>query len=63
MIPGRVRAPWRSRVSRSLQVQKIDSIRWRIGARCGACPVSSLRLGRMIVAFRFSTVVWNSRPA
>jgi hypothetical protein len=26
--PARVRAPWRSRVRRSLQVQKIDSIRW-----------------------------------
>ena len=32
--PCRVRAPWRSRVRRSLQVWKIDSIRCRIGARC-----------------------------
>ena len=30
---ARVRAPWRLRVRRSLQVQEIDSIRWRIGAR------------------------------
>src|SRR4051812_8490871 len=37
-----VRAPWRSRLSRSLQVQKTDSIRCLIGARWGAC----LRLGR-----------------
>src|SRR5674476_1087689 len=29
--PAMVRAPWRSRVSRSLQVQKIDSMRWRMG--------------------------------
>src|SRR5512135_2617482 len=34
----RVRAPWRSRVRMSLQVWKIDSIRWRIGARCGPRP-------------------------
>jgi hypothetical protein len=39
-MPSRVRAPWRSRVSRSLQVQKIDSIRCRIGARWG--PLSGL---------------------
>lgn len=33
-----MRAPWRSRVRRSLQVWKIDSIRCRIGARCGVLP-------------------------
>ncbi len=33
-----------------MQVQKIDSMRWRIGARCGPCPGSSLRRGRMMVA-------------
>ncbi len=30
----------------SLAVQKIDSIRWRIGARCGPWPGSSVRWGR-----------------
>lgn len=28
-----VRAPWRSKVRMSLQVQKMDSMRWRSGAR------------------------------
>ena len=31
----RVRVLWRSSLSRSLRVQNIDSICWRIGARCG----------------------------
>src|SRR5947209_20537761 len=47
---------------RSLQVQKIDSIRCRIGARRGPCPVSSLRLGRTIVAPRPATSAANLRP-
>ena len=38
---GGVRAPWRSRFSRSLQVQKTDSIRCRMGARCGPVGGSS----------------------
>ena len=32
----------------SLQVQKMLSILWRIAARCGPLPGSSLRRGRMI---------------
>src|ERR1017187_1895208 len=36
---SRVRAPCRSRVKMSLQVWKIDSMRWRIGARWGPCPL------------------------
>ena len=31
--PGRVRAPWRSRPSWPLQVQKVDSIHWRTAPR------------------------------
>ena len=34
----------------SLAVEKIDSLRWRIGARCGPRPRSSLRRGRWIWA-------------
>ena len=41
----RVRAPWRSRPRMSLAVQKIDSIRWRIGARCGPRAVLVLAAG------------------
>ena len=52
-MPSRVRAPWRSRVSRSLQVQKIDSIRWRIGR--GAA------LGRVRLCARGRTMVASSR--
>ena len=42
--PCRLRAPWRSSVSRSLSVWKIDSIRCRIGARWGLRPGSWLRV-------------------
>ena len=55
--PGRVRAPWRSRVSRSLQVQKIDSIRWRIGARCGLVAGLVFAAGRTMVAPSSATCV------
>src|ERR1700737_471606 len=48
---------------RSLQVEKIDSIRWRIGARCRPWPGSSLRLGRTIVASSRATFWAKSRPA
>ena len=33
----------------SLAVQKIDSMGWRIGARCGPWPASSFRRGRVIL--------------
>ena len=46
----------------SLQVWKIDSIRWRIGARCGPRPFSSLRRGRMIVASSAASSVSKSLP-
>src|SRR3954452_25544515 len=46
----RTRARWRSRPRMSLAVKKIDSMRWRIGARCGPRPFSSLRGGRWIWA-------------
>ena len=57
-----MRAPWRSRVKMSLQVWKIDSMRWRIGARCGPRPGSSLRRGRAIVASRLASSASNSLP-
>ena len=47
--PWRVRVLWRSSPRRSLRVQKIDSMCWRIGARCGPCPGSSLRAGLSIM--------------
>jgi hypothetical protein len=43
--PGRVRAPWRSRVRVPLQLQKMLSMRWRIGARCGAAAGFVLAAG------------------
>src|SRR5215217_6688011 len=52
-------APWRSRVRRSLKVQKIDSMRCRIGARCGPGPGSSLRRGRTMIASRSS--IWAAK--
>ena len=48
--PCRVRARWRSRPRRSLSVQKIDSMRWRIRESAGPRAGSSLRAGRRIVA-------------
>src|SRR5215207_3721452 len=57
-----LRAPWRSSVSRSLQVQKTDSIRCRIGARCGPVCGSVWRGGRATIAPRASTASANSRP-
>jgi hypothetical protein len=39
--PSIVRAPWRSSLSRSLQVQKIDSMRWRMVERWGPLSGSS----------------------
>src|SRR5687767_14806676 len=55
------RVPWRSSPSRSLQVQKIDSMRWRIGAKCGAWPDSSRRGGRMMCASSAATAAANAR--
>jgi hypothetical protein len=46
----------------SLQVQKIDSIRWRIDARCGPCPGSSLRRGRMTKASSVRNSASKSLP-
>jgi long-chain acyl-CoA synthetase len=46
-----------------LQVQKIDSMRWRIGARCSPRPGSSLRWGRTIVASISATASANALPA
>ena len=47
----------------SLQVQKIDSIRWRIGARWIALSGSSLRAGLTIVASSSPTASAKPRPA
>jgi hypothetical protein len=63
LSPWSVRAPWRSRVRMSLQVQKMLSMRWRIGARCGRGPGSSLRRGLRMVAFRSLTWLANLVPA
>ena len=46
-----------------LQVWKIDSIRCRIGASRGPLPGSSLRRGRMIVAFSCAVACLNLLPA
>src|SRR4051794_39101044 len=56
-------APWRSRVRRSLKVQKMLSMRWRMGARCGPGPGSFLRRGRTISAWRACISAANSRLA
>ena len=61
--PGSVLARWRSRVRVPLQVQKMLSMRWRIGTRCGPRPGSSLRLGRRIVAPISRASEANWRPA
>ncbi len=46
----------------SLQVQKMLSMRWRIGARCGPWPGSSRRRGLTIVASSSLTAIANARP-
>jgi len=61
--PGMVRAPWRSGPSWPLQVQKTDSIRWRIDPSEPKRGFSSLRSGRRKVAPRSAMKASKSRPA